>query len=321
MYKFSLFFQFVFRDFQLIILFPENRYTLSIDIQETDSLERFFYHFLDKTFFEQDYYKYCQFPRAEKFFQFFLKVKAFNKLDLQNISDTRLLSRLSYNPSVLDNFPNDEQIRNIYQERFLLPENKNIIERQEWIVFDLLKNRKTYRKYKKSTFNKQEIIYILQCAYGNIFVENSFGNIVVHKTSPSGGWFFPLKIYFFQFANNSVELFHFDGVDVLKTEKIFDKNTFLQESIIMNTQLDFENCTGFVVIAANMKFVRQKYGARSYPLVLLEGGHISANFILASIEKWYGTCELGWVFEEKILEYCGLNDNYIFINSILFWKI
>lgn len=56
MYKFSIFFQFIFRDEKLIILFPENRYSLKINQEEQQKLEKFFYNFLDKNFFKNQIY-------------------------------------------------------------------------------------------------------------------------------------------------------------------------------------------------------------------------------------------------------------------------
>lgn len=322
MYKFSIFFQFIFRDEKLIILFPENRYSLKINQEEQQKLEKFFYNFLDKNFSQKDYETFCDFDRYKQIFTFLLKIQVFSLIEEQTIFDTLILSKISYNPSILDNFPNFEKIKNIYKKRFSQKENKNIINNQNGVVLDLLKNRKTYRKYKKSIFNLDEIRYLLQCSYWNIFLENNFWNQIIHKTVPSGWWFFALKIYFFLFFDEKVELFCFDWVDLFSVGKKFDKKIFLQDCIIYNPDLDFDNCTWFVVILADIDLVVQKYSVKSYPLLLLEWWHISQNFVLASIEKWYGTCELWWVFEEKLLQYCQIDDKkMIFINSILFWKI
>lgn len=165
MYKFSIFFQFIFRDEKLIILFPENRYSLKINQEEQQKLEKFFYNFLDKKFSQKDYDNFCDFDRYKQIFTFLLKIQVFSLIEEQTIFDTLILSKISYNPSILDNFPNFEKIKNIYKKRFSQKENKNIINNQNGVVLDLLKNRKTYRKYKKSIFNLDEIRYLLQCSY------------------------------------------------------------------------------------------------------------------------------------------------------------
>ena len=320
MYKISFFFKYAIYKNNCVFYICENSFSLKLDIWEKEKLEKFFYNFLTKNFDENTFYEVCDFFRKETFWRFFTKTGIFILENDLNFTETLLLVSLLINPSPLYKNLNSKNIQQIYKKRFFQKENKKII-KNNWIILDLLKNRKTYRKYKKSDLNLEEIKYLCQCSYWNIYVENKLWNEIIHKTTPSWWWFFPCKIVFFAFGQDFIDKYIFDGIDLIFQEHIWDKQQFLQDVFIYNPELDFINSSWFLVVLADLRFISQKYWAKSYSLVLLEWWHISQNFIFASLEKWYWTCEIGWVFEKNLLSYCNVWKYNIFINSILFWKI
>lgn len=319
MYKISIFFRYTFRNNIFTFYLLDKSFSLNTSLDEKISLENFFDTFLFKDFSKNDFLKYCNFERSLLFFKFFEKTNIFLLKKLNNISDILILSKITYNPSILWNNCTEEEIEEIYKNRFSIYENKNIV-KNDWRIFNILKNRKTYRQYEKSKINIDEIEYLCQCAYWNIWNDENYWNKIIHKTTPSWWWFFSSKILFLSFKNKDIEKYFFDWEKLIFEEIIRNKDKILKEMIISNSDFDFENAIWLIVIVSDIKFSWKKYWAKSIPLSLLEGWHISQNFILASEEKWYWTCELGWIFEEKILKYCKTWKYEFFVNSILFWK-
>lgn len=319
MYKISIFFRYTISKYTFTFYLLDKSFSLNVNQNEKISLEFFFDEFIFKNFSKKDFLKYCNFERALLFFKFFEKISIFILKESNNISDILSLLKITYNPSILWNNCTEKEIKEIYKNRFSICENKNIVQ-TSWKIFNILKNRKTYRQYEKSKINIEEIEYLCQCAYWNIWTDENYWNIVTHKTTPSWWWFFSSKIFFLAFQDKYIEKYFFDGEKLIFKESISNKDKILYETIIPNPSLDFKNAVWLIIIVSDIEFSWKKYWAKSIPLTLLEGWHISQNFIFASEEKWYWTCEIGWIFEEKILTYCKTWKYEVFINSILFWK-
>lgn len=321
MYKLSIFFQYKIEDNILFILISDKSFQLSITWKESIDLQSFFNKVFGRAFSLRDYNNICRFKRSEKIFLFLVHIKAIFEVQKGSIEELLHWVKLTYNPSFLTNFLEQEQINSIYKKRFSIKENKKLVH-QSWTILNLLKTRKTYRQYSYSKFDKRNMEYIFQCAYGNTFIEKNSWNIVPHKTVPSGWWFFSLLLFFIRFEESNVILYKFDWVQLKKLKNLWDKKVFLENAILKNPDLDFINASWLCIVFWNLKFSSKKYWPKALSLILLEWWHISQNFVLGCLEKKYWTCELWGVFERYLLKSCWFKDKqHIFVNAILFWKI
>lgn len=158
--------------------------------------------------------------------------------------------------------------------------------------------------------------------YWNIRQINYEWFTFTHKTTPSWWAFYTLNVYFFRFNKSDISLLKYDWYDFILLQNNISKNELIDKLIISKENFDIDNAIWFICIFSNLEFVAKKYWAKAHQLTLLEWWHISQNFVLAWIEKWYWTCELWWVYENNIIEILWLDwSKNLFINAILFWKI
>lgn len=320
MYKISFFFRYTFSGHRGTFYISDVNFSLDVSRDEKRALENFFHMFLLQKFTQDDFYNICDVPRKEILWKFFLSIKVILPDEIKNLVDTVLMARIPYNPSILCDIPSSSQIKQIYMDRFSIQENTHMVQ-SNGEIFRILKKRKTSRKYQCSKLCLEEVQYLCQCAYGNSFIEKTFIWIdCMHKTTPSGGGFFSSKIYFFAFGTNHIDVYIFDGEALRPYKHITDKQSFLSWVLLESVELDLERATGFILITADLQFSWKKYGAKSVPLALLEGWHISQNFVLACIEMWYGTCELWGIIEDNLLSFCAVKEYDIFVNVIVFGK-
>ncbi len=324
-YKFSSLFQYSSQRGVLVFFIWDKKYIIKCSQKNKKTLIQLFNTLLGSIFSEETCITLLDwlFGNPKEFFNFLLRVGIIIDLNNGVIHDIIGWANLSYNPSILT------PLKKIWQPEHirLVMDNQNrwssdIIQWQKWVIFDFLENRKTIRGYIPQKTDEQELTYLFACLYWNIKKEMYQKKSIIHKTTPSWWAFWPLHIYFFRFTDwTKVLLEKYDWIDLIPVRTVNNKNELCEKMIIKNESLDFENAQGLIVILADLENMSKKYWVKSYQLALLEWGHISQNFVLASEEKGYGTCELWWVIESVVLSECGVDtEKYIFVNSILFWK-
>lgn len=324
-YKFSSLFQYKFEWGVLVLYAWDKTYTIRCSAKDKKNLIHTFNSLLGSIFSEEIFESLLAWISGKTidFFHFFVQVGIIIDLNNWVFHDIVGWAGMWYNPSILMPLRKIEQEEHLdlvrdAQSRW----DQHIIQWQKGVVYDLLARRRTIRRYAHYETNNWELEYLFACLYWNTRKETYQNRFIIHKTTPSGWAFWPLRIFFFRFVNKKeVFLEEYDGIRLISLKSLGDKETLCEQVIIYNESLDLENAQGLVVILADLENMSKKYGAKSYPLALLEWGHISQNFVLASEEKGYGTCELWWVIESFIIDKCWVNkETHIFVNAILFWK-
>ncbi len=320
MYKFSVFFQYKVTNNKIVILLWTKEYNLTLNSNEIKTIINFINTYLGLEFSKNDFTSFTELDISEKLFSFFLKINAIISID-NNISEINNWAKLTYNPNILSYSITPDEANILCNNQHKLW-NKNLLTQQSWIIFDLLNKRKSYRKYVKNNFDEKEIKYLFDCMYWNIRQINYEWFTFIHKTSPSWGAFYSLNIYFFRFNENSISVLKYDWYDFILLQENISKDDFIDKTIISQENFDIKNAIWFICIFSNLEFIAKKYWAKAHQLTLLEWWHISQNFVLAGLEKWYWTCELWWVYENNIIDILWLDwSTNLFINAILFWKI
>lgn len=319
--QFSYFFQYTFQENVWYFYIANKLFKLDFSKEEKKSFNKFYQIYIRKLFNRANFlYKMWSSKRNNIILAFLIKAKIIiNKNDWYS-SEIIHWSNLC-NGNLTTSAVDEDTAFNLCKTQHKTSKT-NIIKNQNWIIFNLLKNRKTNRQYKNYNYNTKEIKYLFQCMYWNIN-QKKFKNFdFIHKTTPSWWAFYPLQINFFKFNYwNTIDLLKFDGIKLKKICKIKDKNNFIKNNIIYNPLLDTINATGLILITSNIEYISQKYWAKSYQLVLLEWWHACQNFVLACEELNYWNCELWWVYENQLLKDSWIDNNKnIFINAILFGK-
>jgi len=180
---------------------------------------------------------------------------------------------------------------------------------------DLLKNRKSRRKYNNETLDKKELSYLLWATQG---LRDS--NIKL-RTVPSGGAVHPFETYIY--------LNRIKGLKEGLYRYIIDEHAL----IYLREITDHENK---IVEAANgQKFVGQaavvffwtviskrgewKYGPLSYKLAALDAGHLCQNLYLAVESIGAGTCAVNaynQIKADQLLQLDGKEEFVIYMAPV-----
>jgi SagB-type dehydrogenase family enzyme len=174
-----------------------------------------------------------------------------------------------------------------------------------------LNGRCSTRKFSSKPVNARDIAGLFWTSYG--FQENrdkiwKYGEEKT-LTVPSGGGLYPLVLYLVHLKdeqdlkkgiyrwNNQVQ-----GFDRLKYQSDIEN----LEGIITGIE-SLKNATGLMIIAADYERVSSKYANKSYPLVLLEAGHVMQNAYLYCAERGIGFVELLGFDHEELLKNIAIN--------------
>lgn len=175
------------------------------------------------------------------------------------------------------------------------------------LLYSLLHNRKSRRKYSADPLALGELSYLLWAIEG---VKENRGKFSF-RTTPSGGARHPLDIYVFahKIQGLNVGLYRYLPVEhQLVLERQGDDSEALNEAL--NGQ--FWNAACIVIWAAVPYRSEWRYGKAADKLVALDAGHSCQNLYLACESLGLGTCAIGAYDQEKLDAYLGLDGEDMF---------
>ncbi|HQO45743.1 MAG TPA: SagB/ThcOx family dehydrogenase [Rectinema sp.] len=175
------------------------------------------------------------------------------------------------------------------------------------VLYHLLNNRKSRRKYTEEPLAIEELSYLLWAIEG---VKENRGKFSF-RTTPSGGARHPLDVYVFahKVEGLNVGLYRYLPVEhELVLERQGDDSVALDEAL--NGQ--FWNAACVVMWAAVPYRSEWRYGKAAYKLVALDTGHSCQNLYLACESLGLGTCAIGAYDQERLDAYLGLDGEEMF---------
>ncbi|MGV8118873.1 MAG: SagB/ThcOx family dehydrogenase [Candidatus Xenobiia bacterium LiM19] len=169
---------------------------------------------------------------------------------------------------------------------------------------DLLKIRKSVRKYTDEPLPAESLSYLLWAADGIQRREKGFE----FRTAPSAGALFPVETYL---AVNNVEtlpagIYHYNvrnhSLELVKQGEF--------RKILSDLTLSQDMCA-----SANVVFIwtaifdrsRWKSANRTYRYVYLDAGHIAQNLALAACNLGLGSCQIGSFFDREMDSLLGID--------------
>jgi SagB-type dehydrogenase family enzyme len=196
--------------------------------------------------------------------------------------------------------PSPELFLESNQHEFCLPEPE-----MDSKLLDIMYRRRSIRKWKKQSINKQQLSNILYSGFGvTAFVEHKHLGILPLTTTPSGGARNPYEAYVI--ANDvdglSQGIYHYSGL--YRSLQLVTKLNVLPSDMLGKQQWA-DDAPVIILCVATWKRTMWKYPhAGAYRVVLIEAGHIAQNILLAATDENLAgvpTCALGDKFIEDAL--------------------
>ena len=170
-------------------------------------------------------------------------------------------------------------------------------------LVEIVKNRRSCRSFSEQPLSFDQIGGLCFVAY----------NLNYHAV-PSGGALYPLKIYvliekdqdgipegYYEYdpENDSLILFN-QNVDKEQLKYCFNQETMPFGSSVQ------------IIIAVDFSRQSHKYANRCYRLALIEAGQVAQNISLFCEESGLGSCELGGVLDEPLMQELDLLEEKIY---------
>lgn len=180
--------------------------------------------------------------------------------------------------------------------------------------FNVLLRRESNRDFKGGGINLESISKILYFSGGirnYPEAERDFDNSV--RMYPSAGARYPLEIYFILFNSDDVGpgLYHYN-VKQNSIELLMEGN-FREEAISMTSSTNkelVEKSDMLMIITAVYPRTVIKYGERGWRYCFLDAGHLGQNIYLVSSRINLKCCSVGGFFDNKIIEFLDINEEY-----------
>jgi SagB-type dehydrogenase family enzyme len=157
--------------------------------------------------------------------------------------------------------------------------------------------RRSHRTFGRDPLTLAEIATLLARSYGVSGARQG----MVARPVPSGGGLYPLDLYVLQFAGGvlaeGVYHYHVGAHALQRVTGECDRERVAAASIYPDI---INGAATMLVVAADMKRVRVKYGERAYRLALLEAGHASQNLYLIATTLGLGIVALDGFYDDRV---------------------
>ncbi|MBN1241197.1 MAG: SagB/ThcOx family dehydrogenase [Spirochaetales bacterium] len=169
-------------------------------------------------------------------------------------------------------------------------------------LLELLRSRKSRRKYADAPLSLAELSYLCWAADG---VREARGKFAF-RTAPSGGARHPFELYVYAARVEGMPegLYYFEGIaHALRLVR----PGALREELDAALLGQFWGAAAVFVWAAVPYRNEWRYGPVSHKLTLLDAGHACQNLYLACESIGAGTCAIGAYHQEKLDAFLGLD--------------
>lgn len=181
---------------------------------------------------------------------------------------------------------------------------------------EVLKGRKSIRKFSKEPISKDELSYLLWASTGIQRIEGGYE----FRTAPSAGALYPIETYLIANRVKDLEkgIYHYYIKEHLLEElKIGDFSEDIALAAL-GQRMCLESALVFVWTAIFYRS-KWKYKERAYRYVYLDCGHIAENLALASTGLGLGSCQIGALYDDKvnmILDVDGTKESVIYMSVV-----
>ncbi len=185
---------------------------------------------------------------------------------------------------------------------------------------EIISRRKSVRVFSGETVDFQAVVDLLWSAYGEY--QTTDGRL--HRSVPSAGALYPLKIHIVLFAktgdlNPGIYQAIYSqagsvGFSLISADVLRFARAFLNPAGIE------KGAHGAIVISGSFSLANQKYGNRSMLYVPLEAGHSAQNILLEATRQGIATLEIGGFVDELVANAIELPDEYRPLTLIVFGK-
>ena len=186
----------------------------------------------------------------------------------------------------------------------------------EQTLNDVLKKRRSIRKFSGKPVTKKQLSYLLWAATGIQREEIGYR----FRTAPSAGALYPVETYLV--INNVKDIpkgiYHYS----IKDHSLEELKTGDFGSDISHAALEQDMCyyaSAVFIWTAIFNRSKWKYGERAYRYVYLDAGHIAENFALASTSLGLGSCQIAALFDDEVndlIEVDGKEESVIYLSVV-----
>ena len=208
-------------------------------------------------------------------------------------------------PNIYKNYPDCQTIQ--------LPDISPLA---DTTLHEVLKNRKSIRKYQNKPIKKETLSYLLWASTGISREEEGYE----FRTAPSAGALYPVETYLV--VNNIEEIkpgvYHYNiqnhYLELLK-EGGYAAQT-------MQAALGQKMCADAPVVfiwTAIFQRMKWKYDQRAYRYVYLDAGHIAENLALTATSLGLGSCQIGALYDDEvnqIIDVDGTEESVIYMSVV-----
>ncbi|BAV94484.1 SagB family peptide dehydrogenase [Ichthyobacterium seriolicida] len=239
---------------------------------------------------------------------------------ISDISIKRDISKGSntfYTDYVLERASNP--YKTYFGKKIKLNDLKRLKNKQKDFI-EVLRKRKSHRKYLKKDLSSYEIFSILNYSYGISREENVMGHKWQFRYSPSPGGIYSSDIYLILVNSHFKKgLYHYQPKDnSLELIKEGDFSSFIKDNLGLSPYIDSENkIGGCIIISSNIQRLYIKYNVRAYRFMLLEVGILLQSLSLVSSYIGIGSCILGGFYENKINDFIGLDGDLESVQGVM----
>jgi SagB-type dehydrogenase family enzyme len=182
--------------------------------------------------------------------------------------------------------------------------------------WDVIRNRKSSRKFKNEPVTKEELSLMLFGMSGLTRVSPQFA----FRTVPSAGGLYPIEVYLV--INNVKDLdqgiYHYNiskhSLELLQEGDFRNKIT----KACLDQQIAYNSAANFVYTAI-IERSKWKYLQRCYRYIYMDVGHIGQNFYLIAEALGLGACTIGAIFDDEInsmLNIDGITETAIYVGVV-----
>lgn len=176
---------------------------------------------------------------------------------------------------------------------------------------DLVLNRKSIRNFSGASITDQELSDLLILSYST----NR------HKSTPSGGGFYPLRVYFLlrlktESLSPGLYFYNHEKSCIVKVSELpLLKDEYFE--VVLGAPM-YNSSSVVIFVGCDFNLVTKKYANRAYRMALLEAGHLCQNVYLCTSKTELGVVEYGG-WNDEVLEFLlDIKDKNILILSTLF---
>ena len=208
-------------------------------------------------------------------------------------------------PNIYKNYPDCQTIQ--------LPDISPLA---DTTLHEVLKKRKSIRKYQNKPIKKETLSYLLWASTGISREEGGYE----FRTAPSAGALYPVETYLV--VNNIEEIkpgvYHYNiqnhYLELLK-EGGYAAQT-VQAALRQRMCADAPVVFIWTAIFQRMKW---KYDQRAYRYIYLDAGHIAENLALTATSLGLGSCQIGALYDDEvnqIIDVDGTEESVIYMSVV-----